>query len=95
MYSPACLGLAASIVMRLTRLLVLDIDISPKFSLVIGSPFSAHDTSIGRSPFTTVQTDETASPQFAGSSLIENGAICGATENDFPKFDKPIHRQAH
>lgn len=48
----------------------------------MGSPFSAHDTSIGKSPFTIVQTAETASPQFAGSSLIENGAICGATEND-------------
>jgi hypothetical protein len=51
----------------------------------MGSPFNAHVTSIGRSPFTTVQTAETASPQFAGSSPIENGAICGATEKRFSK----------
>lgn len=36
-----------------------------------------------------MQTAETASPQFAGSSPIENGAICGATENHFAKDARP------
>lgn len=53
----------------------------------MGSPFKAHETSIGKSPFPTVQTAETASPQFAGSSLIENGTICGATVSDFQRYN--------
>ena len=67
-------------VIRLTRFPVLDIVISGRSLAEIGSPFRAQASSMGRSPFTMVHTAETASPQFAGSSPIENGAICGATE---------------
>lgn len=49
----------------------------------IGSPFNAHVISIGKSPLRMAQTTEIESPQFAGSSAISNGAICGATAMSF------------
>ena len=35
--------------------------------------------SMGRSPLETAQVTATPSPEFAGSSPITNGTICGAT----------------
>lgn len=77
-YSPAWLAVTASIVSRLTRLLVTTV-ISEK-SWEIGWPLSAHSICIGWSPFRMVHVAVTVSPQFAGFSLIAKGAISGATK---------------
>ena len=64
---------------------VFVIVISGWLERVIGSPFKLHRISMGGSPFNTLHTAEICSPQLAGSSLMENGAICGATRNNIRK----------
>lgn len=78
MYSPACLAATDSMLRMLFFFVVARILISER-SRPIGSPFNAHEISIGKSPLRMAHTTEIESPQLAGSSVITNGAICGAT----------------
>ena len=80
-YSPACLAATDSMLRMLFFRVVARTLISER-SRLIGSPFRAHVISIGKSPLRMAHTTEIDSPQFAGSSVITNGAICGATVTD-------------
>lgn len=87
-YSPACLAATDSMLRMLFFFVVATTLISER-SRPIGSPFNAHEISIGKSPLRMAHTTEIESPQLAGSSVITNGAICGATVTQhflFPDF---------
>lgn len=82
LYSPAWCAVTESMVSRDVFFPVFWIVMSGCVRAVIGSPFKLHWISIGESPLTILQIAETCSPQLAGSSPIEKGAICGATKKD-------------
>jgi len=62
-----------------SRLFLLVVLMDIRWVSSIGIPFKAHVISNGVSPFTTVQTAETESPQFTALSAISKGAIRGDT----------------
>lgn len=77
-YSPAWLAATDSMLKMLFFRVVAKILISPR-SRRTGSPFRAHEISIGKSPFNTEQVTLIDSPELTGSSAIVKGAISGAT----------------